>query len=82
MRTTLDVDERTANRLRELAAESGASIDEVLAAYVPGLRRTQGNGADAEETVLAFEEWAESFPQAAPPLSNEAVSRASIYRDQ
>jgi hypothetical protein len=81
MRTTLDVDERTAKRLRELAAESGASVDQVLAAYVPGLRQPSGDGAGGEEAVLAFERWAESFPQEAPPLSDEAISRASIYRD-
>ena len=82
MHTTLDVDERTAKRLRELAAASGVSVDQLLAAYVPGLGQSGGNGADAAEAVLAFEQWAESFPQDAPPLSDEALSRASIYRDQ
>ena len=82
MRTTLDVDEKTARKLRELAAASGISVDQLLAAYVPGLHQPAGNGADADEAVLAFEQWSEGFPQDAPPLSDEASSRASIYRDR
>lgn len=82
MHTTLDVDERTAKRLRELAAARGVSVDQLLAAYVPGLDQGGGNGADAEKAVLAFEQWAESFPQDAPPLSDEGISRASLYRDR
>src|SRR5436309_558515 len=36
-------------------------------------------GAGGESVIPAFEEWADSFPQDLPPLSDEAVSRASIY---
>ncbi len=79
MRTTLEVEERTAKRLRELAATSGVSIDQILAAYVPGLHQPGGNGTDANGAVRAFEQWAESFPEQAPPLSDEAVSRGSFY---
>ena len=79
MRTKLDVDEKTAAKLRELAAARGISIDQVLAAYVPGLRPTEPmiNGKDP---LPAFEEWADSFAEEAPPLSDEAISRSSIYR--
>ncbi len=82
MRITLDVDEETGRKLRELAAAKGVSVEQLLATYVPGLRQPGGNGADADGTVLAFEQWAESFPQEAPPLSDEAVSRTSIYRER
>jgi hypothetical protein len=81
MRTVLDVDERTAAKLHELAAADGVSIDQLLAMYVPGLRSSESNGNGTMDPIPAFEEWADSFDQDAPPLSDEAVSRASIYRD-
>jgi hypothetical protein len=84
MSTMLDVDEKTAAKLRELAAAGGVSVQQLLAAYVPGLRpsKTIGNGTGGENAIPAFEEWADSFPQDVPPLPDEAISRASIYRDR
>jgi hypothetical protein len=82
MRATLDIDEKIAEKLRELAVAEGVSVDQLLATYIPGLRLANGNGNGAEDTVSAFENWAESFPQNAPLLSNEAISRASIYGDR
>jgi hypothetical protein len=84
MSTMLDVDEKTAAKLRELAAAGGISVEQLLATYVPGLRpsKCNGNGAGDESLVLAFEEWTDSFAQDIPPLSDKAVSRASIYRDR
>jgi len=84
MSTKLDVDEKTAAKLRELAAAGGVTVQQLLATYVPGLSpaKSNGNGAGGESLIPAFEEWADSFPKDVPPLSVEAVSRASIYRDQ
>jgi len=82
MRTTLDLDEKTAQKLRELAAANGVSLDQLLATYVPGLRQASGNGTNADEAVLAFDQWSDSFPQDSAPLSDEAISRASVYRDR
>jgi hypothetical protein len=81
MRRVLDVDEKTAEKLRELAAADGVSIEQLLAAYIPGLKGTNGNGMKASDSLLAFDEWVESFAQDASPLSDDAISRASIYRD-
>ena len=84
MSMMLDVDEKTAAKLRELAAAEGVSVEQLLATYVPGLRasKSNGNGAGGESVIPTFEEWADSFPQDVPPLSDKAVSRASIYRDR
>ena len=79
MRTKLDVDEKTAAKLRELAAARGVSVDQVLATYVPGLRPSEA-GNDANDPLAAFEQWADSFTEDSPALSDEAVSRRSIYR--
>jgi hypothetical protein len=78
----LDVDEKTAEKLRELAAADGVSIEQLLAAHIPGLRAPNGNGLQVSDTLVAFDEWMESFAQDAPPLSDDAISRASIYRDR
>lgn len=80
MRTKLDVDEKTAAKLRELATASGVSIDQVLATYVPGLGAIEALGNGAQDRLPAFEEWVDSFTEDAPPLSDEAISRSSIYR--
>jgi hypothetical protein len=45
MRTKLDVDEKTAAKLRELAAAGGVSVDQVIATYVPGLRPSEARGS-------------------------------------
>lgn len=35
-----------------------------------------------EEWIKAFREWAESHPRNTPPLSDEAISRESIYGER
>ena len=82
MRAALDVDEKTATKLRELARASGMSVDQLLAIYVPGLAPSQPNVDGRSDPLAAFEEWAESFSQDAPPLSDDAISRTSVYRDR
>jgi hypothetical protein len=83
MRTTLEMDSHAATRLRKLADARRISVEELLAAHVPGLSGEESNGAaSGEERLRAFEEWVAEFPQDTPPLSDEAVGRASIYRDR
>ena len=66
MRTKLDVDEKSAAKLRELAAAGGVSVDQVLATYVPGLGPTEVSGNGATDPLPAFEEWADSFNEETP----------------
>jgi hypothetical protein len=83
MRTAVEMDSSTAARLRKLADAHRISVEELLAAHVPGLTGEEQSGTGSgEEKMLAFEEWVAGFPQDTPPLSDEAVSRASIYRDR
>lgn len=84
MRTALEVESKTAERLRQLAEAQKISVDQLLAVYVPGLASEEAskNGSETEDKARAFEEWAASFPTDTPPLSDEAISRASIYRDR
>lgn len=83
MRTALEMDSKTAAKLRELADVQHVSVEELLAAHVPGLigEESVANGS-GEDRVQAFEEWVAGFPATISPLSNEAVSRPSIYRDR
>jgi hypothetical protein len=84
MRTPLEVETKTAEKLRQLAEAQKLSIEQLLIAYVPGLvsNELNENGVEAEDKLDAFEEWAASFPGNTPPLSDEAISRTSIYLDR
>jgi hypothetical protein len=83
MRTTLEMDSNTATRLRKLADARHISVEELITAHVPGLAGDEQHmNGSGEERVRAFEAWVAGFPKDTPPLSDEAVSRASIYRDR
>ncbi len=60
----------------------GMSLEEYLLSVVEGtvVPNIQGT-ASAEERAAAFEAWARSHAPFAPPLSDSAVSRESIYDD-
>jgi hypothetical protein len=80
MRTTVEMDSNTAIRLRKLADARRVSVEDLLAAHVPGLSGDESNiTGSGEERERAFEEWVAGFPQDTPPRSDEAISRASIY---
>ena len=83
MATQIEVQVKTAEKLRKLAEAQNVSIDQLLATYVPGLasQETSRNGSEIDLSQ-AFDEWAAAFPKDTPPLSDDAVSRASIYRDR
>jgi len=83
MRTALEMDSRTATKLRKLADARHISVEELLAAHVPGLAGEDPNDSDSgEERAKAFDAWVAGFPQATPHLSDDAIGRASIYRDR
>ena len=83
MGTALEVKSKTAEKLRQLAESRKVSIDQLLADYIPGLASEEmhQNGDQPVDKARAFDEWADSFPDT-PPLSDEAISRASIYPDR
>ena len=82
MRTAVELDNHLATRLQELADAKGVSVEELIVAHVPGLAGDKSNSTDSgEERVRAFEEWVAELSQNTP-LSDEAISRASIYRDR
>ncbi len=48
----------------------------------PSRERPFYETATAEEWITAFQEWAASHRHDAPPLSDYAVSRSSMYEDE
>jgi hypothetical protein len=77
--------------LRAQASEQGLSADRVARRVLaqvltPGADREEGaspagSGTSGEEKARAFAQWAKSHRHT-PPLSDEAVSRASMYPDR
>jgi hypothetical protein len=69
-------------RIAEQARRAGSSVNNFLSRL---LDEAEAEASEAgvemtpEERARAFEEWANSRRSAAPPLSDEAVSRESIY---
>jgi hypothetical protein len=82
MRTVVEIDSKTATRLLMLAEARQVSVEELLATHVPGLAEpVKGANVSSQDRTAAFDEWVADFAKYSPPLSDEAISRASIYRD-
>jgi hypothetical protein len=84
--TTIEIDQLTAARLQAQAEAQGLTLAALLRSITE-----QWNGAYEksfyetalpEESARAVEEWANQHRSSAPPMSDEAVSRDSIYRER
>lgn len=83
MSVTLHLNPQVERDLTALARERGLSLSDYLQelASREALRQAAKPDVTGEERVKAFLEWADSFPDT-PPLSDEALSRASMYPDR
>jgi len=71
-------------RMRAEAKERGLSVEDYIQ------RRLEGKPTEPDPNELPFEEWLRMFNEwvsshddiKAPPLSDEAISRESIYRER
>ena len=81
MSAVIEVKAETAKKLVSLAQTKGVTVDELLDAYVPGLAGNGSTDAAASQTekLQSFIEWAKNHPTGKPLLSDEAMSRRSIY---
>ena len=67
-------------RLLAEANERGLPVDEIVKGYLYHLRAPEPpRRLSAREVDQGFEEAADLIPEGVPPLSNEAMSRESIY---
>lgn len=78
----IDVSPEVERGLISLALERGLTVheylQEILSREAKPVPTAAGSG---DERAAAFIAWADSFPDA-PPLSDEAISRSSMYPDR
>lgn len=78
---SIDVSPEIERGLTALASQHGLSVNDYLQTLLAREERSSSSQPSGEETAAAFIAWADSFPDA-PLLSDEAVSRASMYPDR
>ena len=83
MTVTLNLSPEVEKGLIALAEARGLSLSEYLQeiAMREAARSEAMTAASGEEKARAFLEWVESFPDTLP-LSDDAISRASMYSDR
>lgn len=91
MGTDLDIDinsvKELLTKLAKSAASQNMSVTQLLNNYVPGFetvtaKTSETPGVNGTDRVNAFEQWVSSLPSETPLLSDEDISRASIYRNR
>lgn len=78
----LNVNPEIEANLVAIAQRRGLSVDALLQEIVAKELHMAGSVDTGEDKARAFIAWADSFPDDAPPLSDEAVSRDSLYPDR
>lgn len=68
--------------LVKLAQSRGVSVDALLQSMVTHELEIVGTGPNGEGKAHAFIAWADSFPDEAPVLSDEDISRENLYPDR
>ena len=84
MPTTLEVEPEVASKIQAQARARGVSVDTYLRELIDEKagRVEARNGLSPEEKVRALREWAASHSLDSPVLSDEAISRESIYGER
>lgn len=84
--TTVEVDQATAVLLKAKAAANGLTLSDWLRSLAENESRFPQaiffETASPKERAKAVEEWASRQRSVAPPLSDEAISRDSIYGER
>ncbi len=82
MTVTLDLKPELEAGLLDLARESGMSVENYILTMVEGTMLSRSaQKRSPEERAAAWRETAKRFPDT-PPLSDEAISRESMYLDR
>jgi hypothetical protein len=81
----LEITAEIARRIVAAADSRGVSVEEYLKNVIEnnqsGSEEPSYAAANADEWIKAFRDWAESHDKSVPMLSDEAISRESIYED-
>ncbi len=85
MQVTIDIEPKTYSLLKKIR-EKGISLDDVLKDAINDLEaavKRSPNDLTVEERIKRFKEWVNMKRNIeAEPLSDEALSRESIYEDR
>ncbi|MEO7970546.1 MAG: hypothetical protein ABI698_04550 [bacterium] len=86
MTVTLDLKPEIEERIKQKAAEKGVTIEAFIQSVIDAevnveTGKSFQETATPEEWVKAFKDWIRHFPSH-PVLSDEAISRESIYRER
>lgn len=84
MPTTLDIEPEVASKIQAQARARGVSVDTYLRELIEGKAASAepSNGLTPEEKVRALREWAAGHSLNTPLLSDEAISRESMYGER
>ena len=82
MQTMLEVEPEVASKIQARARERGVSVDAYLRELIDqkGTESERINGLSSQERVRLLREWASGHSTNTPLLSDDAISRESIYR--
>jgi len=83
----LNITSDLAKQILDEAAARGVTVEELLELIIEDdLDQSKEehfqSRATPEEWIQAVRQWSENFPSKAPPLSDYAVSRESIYAER
>ncbi len=82
MTVTIELKPEIEIRIAEQAAAQGVTVKEYIQSFLESII-TASKPATAQERVQRFKHWLKNHTRsAAPPLSDEAISRESIYTER
>ena len=83
MAATLEIEKETAETLAALAKAKGISIDAYLRLLLESKTASEATTASSpQERAKLWREWVDSHSIKAPPLSDYALTRESIYAER
>ena len=83
MLTMLEVEPESASKIQARARERGVSVDVYLRELIDQKGTDErGNGPSSQERARLLREWASGHSPNTPLLSDEAISRETIYRER
>ena len=80
----LEIDPEVALKLQTRARERGVSVDVYLRELIEqkGTASERSDGLSSQERVRLLREWASGHSTSTPLLSDDAISRESIYGER
>ena len=80
----LKVDPEVASKIQARARERGVSVDVYLRELIDqeGAESERSNGLSSQERVRLLREWASGHSTNTPLLSDDEISRESIYQER